>query len=190
MTKAPRHALPRRHRARGRRRRRAAPPPPRRSTRRPAPCAATPRTRPPSAAAAGAPRDPAARPAPHRPAVHHTARGTYGTPETGTRTAYALCAEPWEQAALCLWHVQAPGRTRQHRRAQLRATPSGSVGSAGARSRAERAWHRQQARPPPGRRSSRSPWWVAAGGEGGSRRVHAGWTLPAGRGGDNSEDRT
>ena len=29
----------------------------------------------------------------------------------------------------------------------------------------------------------------AAGGEGGSRRAHAGWTLPAGRGGDNSEDR-
>ena len=32
-------------------------------------------------------------------------RGTYGTPEAGTRTQYVQYAGPWGQAALCLRYV-------------------------------------------------------------------------------------
>ena len=36
-------------------------------------------------------------------------RGTYGTPEAGTRTQYVQCVGPWGQAALRLRHVYSAG---------------------------------------------------------------------------------
>jgi len=38
-----------------------------------------------------------------------TVRGTYGTPEAGTRAPYVQYARPWGQAALRLWYVHYAG---------------------------------------------------------------------------------
>ena len=84
--------------------------------------------------------------------------------EAGARTARALCMGPGSEL-LCAsgtYSTDARGVRVSIQRAREQARPSGSVGSAGARSRAERAWRRQQARPPPGRRSSRSPCGTSA----------------------------
>ena len=38
-----------------------------------------------------------------------TVRGTYRTPEAGTRTPYVQCVGPWGQAALCVRYVPNAG---------------------------------------------------------------------------------
>eukprot|EP00964_Phaeocystis_antarctica_P012147 scaffold6704_cov39-Phaeocystis_antarctica.AAC.1 len=43
------------------------------------------------------------------PVVHHTVRGTDGTPGDGTRTAYVQCVEPRGRAALRRRHVRHAG---------------------------------------------------------------------------------